>query len=420
MPATEARAAVRRPTAIAIASSSSSRSGGIAVPARSRYPPAGPVRDSTGYPSARRRPTSRRTVRPETSSRSASSAPGQSRRAWSSDSRSSSRLEVSLIRFPGSPRLRTDPDLNTLIACGASTTKGASMSGQDRYIPGVPCWIDTTQPDPAAAAEFYGDLFGWELEDVMPADSPVKYYIGRRDGGDVAAVSSRPEGAPEGAVWNTYVWVDDADATSAKVREARRHGRAPSRSTCSTRGGWPSSPTRRARSSRSGRRRSTAAPRSSTSTARSTSTSSAPRDLDAAAAFYGAVFGWEVIDAGGAPMWALPGYGDFLESRTPGMRENMAAMGAPERFEDVVASVTVDADDPAALGRDLRRRRRRRDRRAHEGAGRRGARPAVRRALGADGDRPRPAGGRRSRRASSCPRTRTSEREPRRRPEGAG
>ena len=42
------------------------------------------------------------------------------------------------------------------------------MSEQDRYIPGVPCWIDTTQPDPAAAAAFYGGLFGWELEDVMP------------------------------------------------------------------------------------------------------------------------------------------------------------------------------------------------------------------------------------------------------------
>ncbi len=36
MPATDARAAVRSPTAMAIASSSSSSSGGIAVPARSR------------------------------------------------------------------------------------------------------------------------------------------------------------------------------------------------------------------------------------------------------------------------------------------------------------------------------------------------------------------------------------------------
>ena len=48
MPVTDARAAVRSPTAIAIASSSSSSSGGIAAPARRRYPPAGPVSDSTG------------------------------------------------------------------------------------------------------------------------------------------------------------------------------------------------------------------------------------------------------------------------------------------------------------------------------------------------------------------------------------
>ena len=26
------------------------------------------------------------------------------------------------------------------------------MAELDRYIPGVPCWIDTTQPDPGAAA----------------------------------------------------------------------------------------------------------------------------------------------------------------------------------------------------------------------------------------------------------------------------
>ena len=50
---------------------------------------------------------------------------------------------------------------------------------------------------------------------------------------------------------------------------------------------------------------------------------------------------------GGGSMWALPGYGDFLEQRNPGMRERMAAMGAPERFEDVVASlVPIPGDSP--------------------------------------------------------------------------
>jgi hypothetical protein len=71
-------------------------------------------------------------------------------------------------------------------------------------------------------------------------------------------------------------------------------------------------------------------------------------DLDGARSFYGAVFGWETIDVGGNPMWALPGYGDFLEQRTPGMRENMAAMGAPERFEDVVAGISPVRGEGAA------------------------------------------------------------------------
>src|SRR4051812_28427642 len=89
----------------------------------------------------------------------------------------------------------------------------------DRYIPGVPCWIDTTQPDPEAAAAFYGELFGWEVENVMPAGAPT-YYIARLRGEDVAGIGSQWDGGPSGAVWNTYVWVTDADQTAAKVRDA--------------------------------------------------------------------------------------------------------------------------------------------------------------------------------------------------------
>ena len=36
------------------------------------------------------------------------------------------------------------------------------MPDRDGYIAGVPCWIDTTQPDPDAAAEFYGASCGCE------------------------------------------------------------------------------------------------------------------------------------------------------------------------------------------------------------------------------------------------------------------
>src|ERR1700743_1000448 len=90
------------------------------------------------------------------------------------------------------------------------------MTDEDRYIPGVPCWIDTAQPDPAAAAAFYGELFGWEIVDATPPGAPGTYAIARLRGGDVAAVSSP---APA-AVWNSYVWVADADATAAKGRAA--------------------------------------------------------------------------------------------------------------------------------------------------------------------------------------------------------
>src|SRR3954453_23389104 len=89
---------------------------------------------------------------------------------------------------------------------------------QDRYLPGVPCWIDTSQPDPEAAVAFYGELFGWQFEDVMPPGSPSPYFVARLEGGDVAAVTSQPEGSPP--AWNTYIWVADADETAAKVRAA--------------------------------------------------------------------------------------------------------------------------------------------------------------------------------------------------------
>ena len=70
------------------------------------------------------------------------------------------------------------------------------MPERDGYIAGVPCWIDTSQPDVDAAAEFYGGLFGWEFEDAMPPGTAGRYLMARLRGGDVAAVSSRPEGAP--------------------------------------------------------------------------------------------------------------------------------------------------------------------------------------------------------------------------------
>jgi uncharacterized protein len=91
------------------------------------------------------------------------------------------------------------------------------MPERDGYIPGVPCWIDTSQPDPEAAVAFYSGLFGWEFKDVMPPESEGTYLVAQIRGGSVAAVGSPPEGAPPLAMWNTYVSVESADETASKI-----------------------------------------------------------------------------------------------------------------------------------------------------------------------------------------------------------
>jgi predicted enzyme related to lactoylglutathione lyase len=213
------------------------------------------------------------------------------------------------------------------------------MTDQDRYIPGVPCWIDTTQPDPAAAVAFYGDLFGWEFEEVMPGT----YFIARLRGGDVAAVGAGQEGA---AAWNTYVWVEDAEVTASRVRaNGGTVLSEPDDVGDSGRMAVFADPAGAAFCAWEAKEHRGAAVVNEHGSLNFNDLHTP--DLEGAKAFYGAVFGWDLIHGA---MWALPGYGDFLERRRPGMREGMAAMGAPERFEDVVASASPEPDGPARWG----------------------------------------------------------------------
>jgi predicted enzyme related to lactoylglutathione lyase len=194
------------------------------------------------------------------------------------------------------------------------------MPERDGYIPGVPCWIDTSQPDPDAAVDFYRSLFGWEFEDVMPPDAPGKYFIGRIRGGDVAAVGSIPEGAPPMAMWNTYVWVESADEAAAKANDAG--------------GGVAMEPFD---VMDAGRMAVLMDPEGAAICAWQAKEHKGARvvnehgslnfngletrDPEGAKEFYGAVFGWTTLTLGpGVEMWTLPGYGDYLERDNPGLR----------------------------------------------------------------------------------------------------
>jgi uncharacterized protein len=85
------------------------------------------------------------------------------------------------------------------------------------YPQGVPCWVDTEQPDVEAATEFYGGIFGWTFEDAMPPGAPGRYVIAKLDGQDVGAIAGPRQGA---AAWSTYVSVDDADAAAQRLVSA--------------------------------------------------------------------------------------------------------------------------------------------------------------------------------------------------------
>jgi predicted enzyme related to lactoylglutathione lyase len=232
------------------------------------------------------------------------------------------------------------------------------------YPAGVPCWIDTTQPDPQAAADFYRGLLGWDLEDMMPPNSPGRYFVARLHGRDVAAISSLANGDSTRATWNTYVWVDSADETARRVEEA--HGRvlappfdvpnAGRMAVCEDPSGagfrlWQAREHRGARLVN--------APGSWNWSNLDT------RDAESAMRFYESVFGWQFsqVDVGTGASWMvrMPGYAEFLEVDNPGVRERHAAAGAPQGFSDAVGwlqpgascaasrwSVTLSVDDADA------------------------------------------------------------------------
>lgn len=93
------------------------------------------------------------------------------------------------------------------------------MSERTSYQPGTPCWIDLGTPDQDAAGEFYGPLFGWELQEDENAEQTGGYRTARLRGKAVAGVMKlMQEGQPP--AWMTYISVEDADATTGAAREA--------------------------------------------------------------------------------------------------------------------------------------------------------------------------------------------------------
>lgn len=79
-------------------------------------------------------------------------------------------------------------------------------------------WSELMTTDPAAAAEFYGKLFGWTCETMDMGTGP--YHVVKAGEASVGGIMGMPPDAgPMPPVWGCYVTVDDVDATLARCTE---------------------------------------------------------------------------------------------------------------------------------------------------------------------------------------------------------
>jgi predicted enzyme related to lactoylglutathione lyase len=236
------------------------------------------------------------------------------------------------------------------------------MSERDTYAHGVPCWVDTLQPDPEAATRFYGELFGWDFTEpgTMPGDPAGRYFVARLRGSDVAGIASQPaEYSAPAPAWITHVSVDSAPEAAEKT------GRAGGRVVVGPVDAPPA-----------GRLAVLADPAGALFCAweprirRGAQRVNEPGawamsslqtdDTEGAKAFYGAVFGWETdtFEMGGSEMtlWRVPGYVGG-EPGQPVSREVVGAMmpldddGAPRWSVNFwIDDADAAADNAARLG----------------------------------------------------------------------
>ena len=91
------------------------------------------------------------------------------------------------------------------------------MAERTSYEPGTPSWVDLSTTDLERALRFYGDLFGWEFEDM--GEEAGHYHQARLRGKRVAGLGPTWPGAPPVTAWTTYISGSDAGAHATAIGE---------------------------------------------------------------------------------------------------------------------------------------------------------------------------------------------------------
>ena len=213
---------------------------------------------------------------------------------------------------------------------------------QRTYPAGVTCWIDLEVDDLDAAQHFYGGLFDWTFTTATPP-GVAPYLIAQLDGDDAAGLGGPPARRESARNrWNTYVAVDDLEASLSEVEGAG--GRVVDPVEQAGEGGWNATVAdpggNEIRLWKANRR--LGAQVSNLPGAWNFSDLHTD-DPEGAKRFYGSVFGWVFVDLGSATMIQVPGYGDHLAATVdPGIHERQAS--APPGFADVIGGLAPAGD----------------------------------------------------------------------------
>lgn len=95
------------------------------------------------------------------------------------------------------------------------------MAVMTKYEHGVFNWVDLSAKDMRAANDWYGELFGWtaDVQDTHGGPPYSLCALGEKSVAGMGQLSPEMQAAGVPPTWNTYIAVDDAAATAAKVTE---------------------------------------------------------------------------------------------------------------------------------------------------------------------------------------------------------